>query len=164
VATAATIGSELVGLFAEQLQALDVTLPDRQHFAPGQIPAMDGEQLVGNLVGIAQGGAGLHMGVSMHPAAVRYAATFSVALLRSIPIVQAEPGPYDYVVPSSADIHAAGVESIEDAEALLKSAQAIHGQYLLTGQGQDFETGPLQTIGPEGGLAGPKILVTLTIG
>lgn len=166
MASITAIGSALVADFVNQLELQGVSLPERQHFAPGQIPAMDGEQLVGNLVGVMQGQPGGGFGGTFPAggAPATFSATYSVALLREIPVVQGDGGMLDYVIPASADINTAGVGSLEDAEALLKACQAIHRQYLVTGRGMGFEVGPLQTIGPEGGLAGPKILLTVSIG
>lgn len=164
MASLATIAAALVPDFAQQLQEQGISLPERQYFAPGQIVAMDGEQLVGWFVGVAQGGAGIQLPQSQHPAAVRFAAQFAIILLRQIPIVQAEPGPLEYAIPTANDINDAGLSFVADGEALLRACQAIHREYLITYPGMDFEVGPLQTVGPEGGLAGPKILLTVSIG
>lgn len=164
MATIVAIATALVPDFGSQLEAQGIELPDRQYFSPGQIPAWDGEQLVGNLIGLAQGGAGMNMAQTMHPAAVRYAASFSIALLRAIPIVQAEPGPFEYAVPTDEAINGAGLQFAADFEAMLKACQAIHAQYLIAYPGMDFEVGPVQTVGPDGGLAGPKVNLTVSIG
>lgn len=160
----AAIGAELVGLFAAQLQERGVELPERQHFAPGQIPAADGEQLVGNLVDVHQGQPGAPVGGTMHPSAVQFSATFSVGLLRAIPIIQGDGGgSIDLDIPSSAEIDAAGQLYLSDAEGLLKSCQAIHQSYAVTDPGMGFAIDGLQTLGPDGGLAGVKVLLTVSL-
>lgn len=166
MATLAQISEQLIPLFAAQLTEQGVDVPERQYFAPGQIPAQDGEQLVANLVGVMQGQPGVAYSGTFPGGGIgaTFSATFSVALLRAIPVVMAEPGGIDFMVPTADDIDEAAQSFIGDTEALLKAAQAIHHSYQVTDPGMGFEVGPLQTIGPEGGLAGPKMLVTVSLG
>lgn len=158
----AAIGAELVGLFATELEKRGVELPERRHFAPGQIPAADGEQLVGNLVTVSQGQPGGPIGGTMM--AVEFAATFSIGLLRAIPVIQGDGGgSITLDIPTSEEIDAAAQAFLSDGEALLKSCRAIYQQYQVTDRGMGFAIDGLQTIGPEGGLAGIKVLFTVSL-
>lgn len=153
--------AKLLSLFESELTGLGISLPDRRYVSPGQIPAWDGEQLTVNLIGVAQGQPGMPLATSFSPTAAHYHAQYGLSLLRAVPVIESE-GPLMLQVPDGEQITEASSEILGDAAALVKAGQRIHQSYLATSAGEGFMF-ELQTVGPEGGLAGHRLLVTLSV-
>ena len=153
--------SRILSLFAAQLDAQGVELPERQHVGPGQIPAWDGEQLVVNLVTVAQGQPGAPAAMPFRPPAVNFHAQFGVSIVRRVHVIDTE-GPFGLMVPSSEQIGEDSAVSLQDAAALIKAATTIGLADSLVdpGEGLVYELG---TLGPEGGLAANRLLLTLSV-
>lgn len=154
--------ARILAVFAEHLEALGVTLPDRQHVAPGAVPVWDGEQLVVHLSTIQQGQPGAEIGTTMAPTAVTFVAQFAVTLVRSVQSLQPD-GPLAAMIPGDADISADGAMVLGDAAAVIRAAAEIHGSYDLAGPGEGFVIGPLIPLGPQGGLAANRLLLALSL-
>lgn len=162
---------KILAAFATALTARGVELPDRRYVAPGQINAWDGEQLVVNLQSIDQGQPGRPFGGTYIPAALNFTAQFAVSIVREIPALYGE-GPLTTMVPTALELDDAGQGSLTDGAALILAATDIYaasihgtaGQGLaVTGPGEGFEIGPCYPVGPEGGLAGHRLLVTISL-
>lgn len=153
--------SRILTLFANQLETQGVNLPDRQHVAPGQIPAWDGEQLCVNLVSVSQGQPGAPVSLAFRPSAINFHAMFGVSIVRAVYTIDGE-GPLDLIAPSSEQIGEDSVVSLTDAAALVHAASSIglDGSLVDGGEGLVYELG---TLGPEGGLAANRLLLTLSV-
>ena len=159
LADPASTADELLTQFAAALTSLGVTLPQRQYRAPGQVIVWDGEQMTVALMGVDQGQPGQTFGQSFVPAAANYHLVFSVNLVREI------AGMTDLGtegIPDAATMDSDGLATMGDAAALIKAAQQIHQTYMVTDPGMGFVVGPLQTLGPEGGLAACRLLLTMS--
>ncbi len=154
--------------FAAQLTSLGVSLPERQYRAAGSMIVWDGEQFTVALMGIDQGDPGLAIGQSFTPpTAAHYHAAFSVNLVRHITVVSTE-GFADMSIPSAVEQDADGTNLLSDAAALIIAAQQIHQQCStqpggIVDPGQGFLIGPLAPLGPEGGLAANRLLITVSL-
>lgn len=151
---------KILSAFSAQLEAQAVDLPERQYVSPGNIAVWDGEQLVVNLQDVLQGQPGAPYAGTYGPGSENLSAQFSVAIVRKIPVVSSGRGPK---IPSAKKISEAGFEAMEDAEALVKAAVAIHSTNAITGLGQGFSIDPCSTLGPEGGLAATRLLLTISL-
>lgn len=154
----------LLDAFVAQLQALDVEIPERHYVAPGNLIPWDGEQLVVVLQQISQGQPGKPYVETYVPGAEILMAQFAVALLRVVPALSGE-GFTGGMIPGAADLGGAGVAGVEDAQKLVTAAMNIHADRDITEAAlQGFAVGPCTTLGPEDGLAGPRLLVEVNLG
>jgi hypothetical protein len=124
--------------------------------------AWDGEQLTVSLMGIDQGKPGGSVSTNVIPQALMLFASFSVNLIRAIPTIGTE-GFAAGEVPTPEDLDASGQQLLDDAAQLVLAASAFHQAYLLTDPGMDMVIGPLSPVGPEGGLAGSRMLVSVSL-
>lgn len=153
----------LLDAFSEQLQAQDIIVPDRAYVAPGGQVAEDGDQLVIALQQIGQGQPGRPDPGTYVPGAEILMAQFSVQLIHAIPALHRE-GSVDMMIPSSEDLGESGVRLVGEAEALVNAAMNIHASQLVTEGGlQGFSVGPCVPIGPDGGMAGSKLIVDISL-
>jgi hypothetical protein len=148
--------------FAAQLTGQGISVPERQYVTPGSMIPWDGEQFTVTLMGIDQGQPGQGQAQSQVPQAVAYYASFSLNLIRKVPVISTE-GFAAQSVPTAEDLDASGQTFIADAAALILAASRIHTAYLETPPGEGFVAGPLQPVGPEGGLAGSRLLLTVSL-
>lgn len=156
------LAEQFLTLFSAQLTAQGVEVPDRQYRQAGSIPVWDGEQLTTGLMGIAQGQPGQAYPQTFAPQALNLYATFFVLLIREISVISTEgftPGE----VPTAEDSDADGVNVIGDGQALVIAASAIHTAHTMTGPGEGFVIDGLQPLGPEGGLAGSRLLISVSL-
>lgn len=150
--------------FAAQLAIQGVQLPDRQYVTPGSTPVWDDEQLTVSLMNIAQGDPGLeHPGVFFPPQAAHYYGAWSVNLVRRVTVINVEGATADFEVPTVDEMGGDGQTLIADAGQLVLAAQALHTAGMLADSGQGMAIGPLAPVGPSGGLAGSRLLISLSL-
>ena len=157
-----TTAERILAAFVVALEAQGVDVPGVRFVSPGADLAWDGEQLSVNLLGIDQGGAGVPEGVTMYPTATRFAAQFSVMLIREVPALS-EDSRLENMLPSPQEAQAAAERTINDAGGMALASVAVHAQYLVSGPGEDFVVGPVAPFGPQDGLVGTRCLVTLAV-
>lgn len=156
-------GRLMLAAFAAQLAAQGVALPDRQYLAPGSLIVWDGEQLTVCLMSIDQGDPGMTIASTfIPPTAAHYQAAFSVNLVRKVAVINTE-GFAGVEIPTAAQLDVDGGALVADAAALILAGQAIHEAGTLTDGGQGCVIGPLAPLGPAGGLAGSRLLITLSL-
>lgn len=148
--------------FGAQLEAQGIELPERRYVSPGVTPVWDGEQLVVNLQQRGQGQPGAPFEGSFIPGTENFHAQFAVSLVRVIPALSGE-GPLGAMIPGEDELGEAGLEAMDDAEALEKAAVAVHGDFVITGLGQGFAINGCSTMGPEGGMASTRLLFTISL-
>lgn len=153
---------KLLSLFVQQLKTLGITVPDRVYVTPGSMLAWDGEQLTVTLMGIDQGKPGVAQTQTMHPSTRILYASFAVNLMRAVSTLN-DMAPLDGAVPDAATLDAEGQTLVGDAAALILAADAIHASGKFVQVGVDFAVGPLQPVGPEGGLSGSRLLVSVSL-
>jgi hypothetical protein len=157
--TLGEVASTLLAAFSEQLTQQDIKVPDRAYVAPGNIIPWDGEQLVVVLQSIGQGSPGKPNPGTYVPGSEILMATFAVALVREIPVLSGE-GFVSTMIPEAVELGEAGVAGVEDASALMTAAIDVHKIHAVTEGGlMGFAIGPCLPLGPEGGLAGPKLTI-----
>ncbi|HWF25174.1 MAG TPA: hypothetical protein VG275_06995 [Solirubrobacteraceae bacterium] len=154
--------ARVLSAFDAQLAQQGVSLPSRQYVTPGSMVPWDGEQLTVSLMGIDQGRPGGTVTTSIVPQATIFYASFSVNLIRAIPTINTE-GFSAGETPTAEDLGASGGQLLDDAAQLVLAASAFHQAYLLSDPGVDFVVGPLSPVGPEGGLAGSRMLLSLSL-
>lgn len=152
----------ILGAFGEQLEAQGVTLPDRRYVAPGQGIPWDGEQFVVVLQYVQQGQPGRPMAQSFMPGSESFTAQFAVAIVRGVPALSGE-GPLGPQIPSDQELGEAGAAAMDDAQALTEAGVAVHANSTVTGLGMGFVVGPVAPVGPDGGLAGHRLLIDLSL-
>ena len=152
----------LLSLFEAQLTKQGVKIPERVYVPPGALPVWDGEQLTVSLMGIGQGQPAAQEPQSFIPQAVNYYATFSVNLVRAITMISTE-GFITGEIPTAAQMGADGAVLLADAAALIQATSAVHTAYTLTTPGEGFAMEGLMPIGPAGGLAGMRVLLSFSV-
>lgn len=153
----------LLEAFATQLVAFGVTPPAEQYVGAGSLVAWDGEHLAVTLVSIDQGQPGAPYSGTFQPGVVTtLAAQFTVEILREVPALAGEGG-LAQMVPSQEALDAAGQISMNDAAGLVQAAIAIHDDSTMTPSGTGFAIGACTSLGPDGGLAGHRLVVTVSL-
>lgn len=153
----------ILNLYVAQLTSQGVDLPARQYRQAGSMPVWDGEQLTTGLMGIAQGQPGIGHATSFVPEALNFYATFFVLLIREICVINAEGYGADVDIPTALEQDSDGVASMGDAAALvLATSQIMRARTLVEG-GEGFVLDGLQPLGPEGGLAGSRLLISVSL-
>jgi hypothetical protein len=153
---------KLLADFIAELDGLGASIPAECYVASGLIP-WDGESLTVSLVSIGQGQPGAPFGGTYVGAtATNLTVGISVQILREVPIPQDAPSGHVVLPPLSA-LNAAGMQGFDDAAALATAAINIHAQYLDTDPGEGFSISDLIPLGPEGGLAGVKLSIHLSL-
>lgn len=153
------IAPAALAAFVTQLETQQVQIPERQYVAPGNLIPWDGEQLVVVLQQVGQGQPGQPNIQSYIPGVENLTAQFAVAIVRVIPALGEAAG----MVPTDDEMTEAGISAMSDAQALIQAAIAIHASQMLTGLGKGFSIGPCATVGPEGGLAGHRLLFEVSL-
>jgi hypothetical protein len=156
------VAQRILDLFSAQLSEQGVVIPARCYVAAGSMIVWDGEQMTVALMGITQGQPGVGYAQTYVPEALNLYASFSVALVRSVATISTE-GFAGVEVPTAAQQDTDGQATIADAQALVTAASAIHVGHLLTGPGEGFVIDGLQPLGPEGGLAASRLLISLSL-
>lgn len=153
---------QVLAAFKAQLTVQAVSLPERQYVTPGSMVPWDGEQLTVSLMGIDQGHPGAGQAASVIPETATFYASFSVNLIRKVPIINTE-GFAAGEVPTAEDLDASGQGLVGDAAALILAGSQVHLARVLVGPGEEMVIGPLSPVGPEGGLAGSRLLVSVSL-
>jgi len=156
------VAARILARFAERLAAMDVDLPERQYVAPGSQVPWDGEQFVVHLMQLESGHPGSPTAIPGLPRAANIAVQFGVALVREVPALTGEV-PLGEMIPDAAALGAAGAALIADASALMQVAIEIGEGYEIVDPGMGWLVGPAVTLGPEGGLAASRILLTMSV-
>lgn len=157
-----TLAQNALGLFVAQLEARDVEVPERRYISPGNLPAWDGEQLAVNLQLGSQGHPGAPFEGTFGPGAENLQAQLSISLVREVAALTGE-GSIEDMTPGATELTKSGEQGLVDAEALLKSAITIHGAGSLVDTGKGFAINGVTPMGPEGGLAACRLLLTVSL-
>jgi hypothetical protein len=155
----------ILDTFASQLASEGVDVPGVQFVQPGSgasAIAWDGEQLNVSLQEIVQGQPGAAAPGTMYPAATVVAAQWSIVLLRKIPSL-AGNATLKLTLPTAAKLDVAGQANMADVAALVNAAVRIHAAYSLQPAGSGFAIDSCRPLGPEGGIAGAQLLLTLSL-
>ncbi len=156
------VAEQILALFAAQLTEQGVSLPERQYVAAGSLIVWDGDQMTVALMNVGQGQPGQAFAQTMIPEAVTFFASFSVNLVREIQVVNTE-GFAAMEIPTAEEQNTDGQATIGDAQALILAASAIHRAHRLSGVGEGFVIDGLQPVGPEGGLAASRLLISVSL-
>jgi hypothetical protein len=156
------VAQQILTLFQAQLTAQGVTLPERQYRQAGSMPAWDGEQLTTGLMGIAQGQPGMAYPQTFVPEALHFYATFFVLLIRKVHVVSVE-GFGGLEIPTAAQQDEDGVNTVTDAQALVIAFRNIAEARTLVSGGMGLALDGLQPLGPQGALAGSRLLLSLSL-
>lgn len=155
-APAARILDFIVNYFADH----DWDLPPRRYLAAGQQQgiAADDEHLCVSLAGLYRGASVNSRAASGSPAkgagaAPLARAEYFVRLLRCVATVDDEGRP-----PAAAQVHADGLRLMEDPGQLL---DALYSWAAAEPHNLTVDFGPVEPVGPEGGLAGHLVRVIL---
>jgi hypothetical protein len=158
-------GEIVLSSYAAQLAAEGVAVPGAQYVAPGsgaQAIAWDSEQLSVAVGVISQGIPGALFAGTQHPAAALLTIQFAVILLRKIPALSGD-GLAKTMIPKPAQIDKAGQTNLADLAALANAAIKLHaaGTFQPVGVGQAIDS--IVPLGPEGGLAGARLLFSVSL-
>jgi hypothetical protein len=155
---------EVLDAFVRQLERADVEVPERRYVAPGVAVVWDGEQFSCNLQQIIQGQPGIpSLTTAIPPASRVFAAQWALSLVRAVPALETD-GPVSELIPNADEIDEAGSQAMLDSAQLILAAQQIHEGYVLSRPGQGFAIDGCTTLGPEGGLAAARLLITVSLG
>lgn len=146
-----------------ELPGFDV--PVERFVAIGQQPPWDGELLAVSLLGINQGPEpGTELGMTVRPAAaVVFHAQFAVTLLRQVTILNND-GSVNEMLPTSIEMLADGEALIGDAGNLVWAATQVYQRQIVTDYGQGFVIGPCLPLNPDGGYAGTRLAIAVSVG
>jgi hypothetical protein len=148
---------QLFDALVNTLTEIGVELPEMQGLVPGGIVAYDGPQFTINLVNINRGIDPSVDPLYMHPSATRQFYEFNVVLLREVSTVQST------VASAALPTMRAMTNDFEtvtaDAAALWQALVSIHASYTIVPPNVPFTYGPMEFIGPEGGVCGVRCLV-----
>jgi hypothetical protein len=148
--------------FAEQLEEVSApgyTVPERQYVHSGVEAVWDGEQLTVGFVDLKQGQPGIPTSVTIPPRALLFYAEWKLLLLRTAPTVQEGPR----MVPSADVLDESGLLALDDVQALTKAFSNLHLANALTAQGEGFVLESIMPVGPEGGLVGTELRLSMSV-
>jgi hypothetical protein len=152
----------VLAAYTAELDTL-VVLPLRQGIVPGGQLAYDGEQLTVTFVGVTRGQPNYPQTIAATPYTVLFFYEFEVVLLRKITTASGR-GSHGGI-PTAGELESDFDDAISaDAQALFSASQAIHAGYRIVPSGVPFLYGPLNSVGPEGGLAGSRLTVSFEVG
>lgn len=153
-------------LFSSQLLGQGVEIPERRYVQAGSMPVWDGEQMTVGLMGIAQGQPGHGYAGTFIPEALNLYATLFVLVIRPVASIQ-DDGTAEMEIPTAQEQDEDGKSLAADAQALVLAASNIHRASMtgqgLTGPGEGFSIDGLQPLGPEGGMAGNRLLLSISL-
>jgi hypothetical protein len=153
----------LLNDFATQLTALGVTLPPMKFVWAGVV-AWDGPSLSLALGGITQGQPGATVAGTFTPAIVsNFSIGLDVMLLRKVAAINYDSDDVNAVLPTPEELDASGQGLMTDAAGLLLAAVNIHAANLITDPGMGFEVVSVTPLGPDGGMAGTKLSLTVSL-
>lgn len=148
--------------FAEQLEEAsgpDYTVPERQYVHSGVEAVWDGEQLTVGFVEIKQGQPGIATSVTMPPRALTLYGEWKILLLRTAPTITEGPR----MVPSADILDESGLQTMEDVQMLVRAFSNLHLTNALTGVNEGFVLESVQPVGPEGGLTGVELRLSMSM-
>jgi hypothetical protein len=149
--------------FVLQLETQGLSLPERRYVAPGTIDVWDGEQMVVYLAHILQGEPGVPtMATPIPPQARHLHGQWAIVLVRAVAIMERE-GPVAGQIPGPESLAEGGAATMADAAELVMAAAALHARYALTAPGQGFSIDGCTPEGPQGGLVGTRLLISLSL-
>ena len=151
----------LLDQFVTALTGLGVDLTEQAVYVSSGEIAWDGPSLT-LYMGLGDSGEpGMGSDKSFRAAiATHFSVTIFVQLSRMSP-ANGWNGPLLTPIPS--DLNDLGVEAFNDAGCLLKAANTIFGDYSSTRPGQSFVIGPVQSIGPLGGMSAMRVKIDLSL-
>jgi hypothetical protein len=150
-------GTNLLEAIKAVFALMDVRLPERVGLVPGGSVAFDGDQLTVNFEGITRGIPGRPDSQWETPASTIQYMQFDVYLLRQVSVVK-DGGPAA-VLPTPGQLAGDFTRLASDAANLWAAIVAIHASYAMVPAGVPIVYGPLESVGPEGGLSGSKCSV-----
>jgi hypothetical protein len=156
------LANKILALFEAQLEHQGVKLPDRRYVSPGVLPAWDGDQLVVNLQNAGQGRPGAPFVGAYLSGAEILQAQYAISLVRVVPALSGE-GQLGSMIPGADALTEAGEETMTDADALMQAAISIHAANTLVEAGKGFAIDGVTTMGPDGGLAANRLLLTISL-
>jgi hypothetical protein len=140
------------------------TPPAAQYVAPGVNTPWDGESLTLYFGAIEQGIAGQPTATSERTVdQLHFHATLWVQMLRAVRVQTGEGFDIGQLIPSMAEIDLDGQQSAADVAALVQAAVAVKGAYAVVPYGESFGIGPIQMLGPDGGLAGVRLGIQVSL-
>lgn len=153
---------QILAKFTAQLETQGLNLPARRYVSPTPVPVWDGEQFTVALAGVGQGEPGIGVAQSFGgPRAIHFFAQFSVSIVREVSVLQTSQESIG--IPPADVMNKDGIQSLTDAAALIEAATVLYDDYSLTGPGESFEIGQVQPLGPDGGLAAQRLLISLSL-
>jgi hypothetical protein len=144
-------GKLLLQSVIQQLEALEVDLPDRVGLTPGGLIAYDGEQLTVTLMNIALGQPDKPVSGYVNPGTVQQYYEWEVNLLRATRSLDDDGQP-----PTARKLTSEFGRFARDMASLWAAMVAIHYNYMIVPNGVPFLYGPATTVGPQGNLAGVR--------
>lgn len=157
--TLGEISSKALTAFTETLEELGMEVPERRYVAPGNIIPWDGEQFVVVLMEARQGKPGEPFAATYVPGTENLTGQFAVAIVRDIVAL----GEGAEEVPTADELGEAGVAAMNDAQLLLQAGMKVHAAQTISGLGKGFALGPCAPVGPDGGLAGHRLLFEVSL-
>lgn len=157
----AGLGAYLLGDLAAKLAALGISVPTVQYREPGQAIAWDGEQLAIAFVGLTAGQPGQPRLQVADPSTLTQYAEWDVLLLRFVPSLTDVEG--ELMIPDPADIDVAAVETMTDASGIYTAAVQLLIEQHQASVTVPMGVGPVTSIGPNGGLAGTMLRVSVQV-
>jgi hypothetical protein len=154
--------TSLLENFVSELEGLGVEVPEARFIAEG-ITAWDGPSLAIYLGSIDQGQPGQPFGgtyVTGIPSV--FTAHLFVQLLRTAPSLNGD-GFAREMVPTFDELNEAGLAAMTDAASLVLAANYIHAKYLANPAGLGFAIGSCTPLVPAGGMAGSRLMISLSL-
>ncbi len=150
-------GRRLFDLVIGGFAAAGVALPERRVLSPGISAPSDGPQLLLFLEAITAGGPGQPVGTFQRSPAGYRTATWVVAILRAVHVQGGDGG----FAPDPVDIEADAEMTWTDAAVVQDLLETARHRNQLVAAGIPVTISPVTPIGPEGGLAGVQVTVSL---
>lgn len=160
--------AKLLQLVVDVATEESIDLPDRQYVTAGTSGAegWDDEQVVVGISNLIPGNAARPAALVGQSTSAGPGAPMLMSAVLRVEIVRCTPGPDDNGKPPSAsELNTAGLEAMRDAALLhLVRVKATEAATLTPGGRADILPGNVQPAGPEGGLSGMALTITVTVG
>ncbi len=153
------LAAKLLGLVADELTQMGISVPERQYLAPGADVVFDCEQLTVRIARIIPGmqGADTTFPVVTH-CALRKTAELYVTLVRCVPTMHDNGDP-----PTVDEYNQSSIITFDDAFALRVALENIEHNHLLVPVNVPCTIGQLNTLGPLGGLAAVDMMFSVEL-
>lgn len=152
-----TVAEAILAAVVSGYSAAGVTLPSKQFVSPGALPAWDGEQVTVSLQRTFQGMPGQEQGTPRGWQVATLTGLFAVEVVRAVAGLSD-----DGVVPAAGAIGADGQAHMADHRTLYGALQTAVRTESIGSKGRVF-VGSIESVGPEGGLAGVRGLVQVLL-